>query len=139
MNSEQLILDELKRRGLRQSRIRKILVNIFANSSQPISAVDLLEKNKVSANKTTIYRELYTLVSQKILSEIDFGDGIKRYELSGGTHHHHLICTNCKKIEDVDLKTDLDKEEQRVEKETGFKIKSHSLEFFGLCKNCQNR
>lgn len=137
MNSEQLILDELKRRGLRQSRIRKILVNIFTNSSQPISAVDLLEKNKVSANKTTIYRELYTLVSQKILREIDFGDGIKRYELSGDTHHHHLICTNCKKIEDVDLKTDLDKEEQRVEKETGFKIKSHSLEFFGLCKNCQ--
>lgn len=137
MDSGQLILDELKKRGFRMSRIRKLLVEILAKAEKPISAVDLLEKNKVPANKTTIYRELYTLVEQKVLREIDFGDGIKRYELSGDTHHHHLICTNCKKVEDIDLRTDLEKEEKQIEKDKGFKIETHSLEFFGLCNNCQ--
>lgn len=137
MNSAQLILDELRKRGLRQSRIRKLLVDIFAKASKPISAVDLLEEFKVPANKTTIYRELYTLLDQKVLREVDFGDGIKRYELSGDTHHHHLVCSKCKKVEDIDLKTDLKIEEKQIEKEKDFKIDFHSLEFFGFCKNCQ--
>lgn len=137
MNPSQLILAELKKRGLRQSRIRKLLVDIFSNASQPISAVNILEEYKVPANKTTIYRELYRLVDQKILREIDFGDGVKRYELSRGTHHHHIICINCRKTDDVELEIDVEAEQDRIEKMTGFKIKDHSLEFFGLCKNCQ--
>lgn len=138
MISAETILNYLKKRGLRQSRIRKLLVEIFTKSQKPVSAVDLLEEFKVPANKTTVYRELYILVDQNVLREVDFGDGTKRYELASDTHHHHLICTSCKKVEDIDLKTDLAKDEKEITTKTGFKISFHSLEFFGFCKKCQS-
>lgn len=138
MISAELILNNLKKKGLRQSRTRKLLVEIFTKSQKPVSAIDLLAEFNVPANKTTIYRELYTLVDQNVLREVDFGDGTKRYELASDTHHHHLICSNCKTVEDIDLKTDLEKDEKDIENKTGFKISFHSLEFFGLCKKCQS-
>lgn len=117
-----------------------MLVELLVNSAEPLSAIDIIESFKQKnnpVNKTTVYRELDTLMTANLVKEIDFGEGKKRYELDTNKHHHHLVCLNCKKSEDVELQADLDKEEQRVEKETGFEIKSHSLEFFGLCKNCQ--
>lgn len=133
------IIAKLKSEGHRITPIRTKILEIFDGLQSPISAPDLLESIKSfndGVNKTTIYRELDFLQSKNLINEVEFGDGKKRYELNDG-HHHHLICLNCKKIEDVDLKTDLSEEEKNIEKQTGFKIQNHSLEFFGLCKNCQ--
>lgn len=126
--------------GFRVTPIRGKMVETFASNDAPISAPDLINTFKVlriKVNKTTIYRELDFLISKGLLKEIEFGDGKKRYELETGRHHHHIVCLICKKIEDVDLETDLSSEEKKLEKKTGFKIDSHSLEFFGYCKNCQ--
>ncbi len=134
------IIAKLKLAGHRITPIRAQIVEIFINSSTPISATDLIESFiilKIKVNKTTIYRELDFLSGKGLLKGIEFGEGKKRYELDTGHHHHHLVCLNCKKVEDVDLKTDLTAEEKLIEKNTGFKIESHSLEFFGYCKNCQ--
>lgn len=134
------IISKLRLGGHRITPIRARIVEIFINSSTPVSAIDLLEAFRIlniKVNKTTIYRELDFLSNQGFLKGIEFGEGKKRYELDTGHHHHHLVCLNCKKVEDVDLKTDLSAEEKLIEKNTGFKIESHSLEFFGYCKNCK--
>lgn len=134
------IIAKLKAGGYRITPAREQIVEIFINSSTPISAMDLIESFKVlklKVNKTTIYRELDFLITKGLIKEIEFGEGKKRYELDTQHHHHHVVCLNCKKVEDVDLETDLTLEEKRIEKKTGFKIESHSLEFFGLCKNCR--
>jgi len=133
------ITENLRVGGYRITPIRARILEIFTKSKSPISATDLINDFKslnVAVNKTTIYRELEFLLNKQLLNEVEFGEGKKRYELNNG-HHHHLVCLNCRKVEDVDLKTDLSAEEEIIEKATGFKIKSHSLEFFGLCKNCQ--
>lgn len=135
------IINKLKSKGHRITPAREQIVEIFINSSTPISAGDLIESFrilKIPVNKTTIYRELEFLINQSILQEIEFGEGKKRYELKTAHHHHHIICSNCRKVEDVDLDVDLHDEEKKIEKQTGFIIQNHSLEFFGLCKNCQN-
>jgi len=107
---------------------------LFDASKYPISASDIL--SKVRANKTTIYREIASFVSSGIVKEIDFGDGVKRYESSRRNHHHHLICNSCKKVDDIAI--DEDYLLKGIGRNTGFRIQSHSLEFFGLCANCQN-
>ena len=76
-------------------------------------------------------------MGENIIKEIEFGEGQKRYELEDFKHHHHLICLKCRKVDDIELKTDLEKEEKRFLKENGFKVVNHSLEFFGYCQNCQ--
>ena len=128
------ILEKLKILGLRVTPVRKQIIYTLTDAKKPISASDLL--SKIKANKTTIYREIEILLKKNYLNEVDFADGTKRYELSSLTHHHHLICVKCHKIEDVVLKENLQKEEIKIEKTNNFKILKHNLEFFGLCHNC---
>jgi len=88
--------------------------------------------------KTAIFvLKMFTLflLKQNLVEELNFQTQAKLYEISG-PHHHHLICLNCDRIEEVVLKNDLAKEEKRLAKNNNFKILKHSLEFFGSCKNC---
>lgn len=129
------ILTSLKSKGLRTSKTRQAMLDIFSSAHGPIDANVLL--GKLPVNKTTIYREITTLIQEGILSEIDFGDGKKRYELASLSHHHHLICTKCKKVEEYSVETDLSAEESRIQKQHAFIVQKHALEFFGVCKRCQ--
>lgn len=119
---------------------RRFMIEALCDAHSPLAAADLLkelDKHKLHANKTTVYRELAFLEKQTIVRPIDFGDGTKRYELTGGAHHHHLICTHCGRVEDVELDRDVEEEGVRLGKHKGFAVTGHSLEFFGTCKNCR--
>lgn len=78
------------------------------------------------------------LYKNDLIQRLEFGEGKFRYEIKKDKyHHHHLICTNCGKVEDVEGEF-LTKMENEIKSKKGFLVKSHSLEFFGICKNCQN-
>lgn len=134
------IIDNLKQKGFRITKIRKSLLDIFQNHKRPLSAVELGElllKKDISANKTTIYRELDFLKEAKLIKDIDFGDGKKRYEALTDTHHHHAVCVNCGAVEDIELHIDISRDEKNIKDAKGFKVLEHSIELFGLCKKCQ--
>ena len=140
MQSGEAVIGSLKKSGFRMTNIRRELIGIFSNSKVPLSAPQLrimLEEQGITANKTTIYREIYFLLEQKIILEIDLGEGKKRYEMANRDHHHHLVCIKCFSIEDVELEADLHEEEVRIERLKKFKITNHALEFFGFCAGCQ--
>jgi Fur family ferric uptake transcriptional regulator len=71
-----------------------------------------------------------------VTRQIQFQEGRARYELANKKHHHHLICNSCGRIEEVEGDL-LENMELDIKKKKGFKVQSHALEFFGLCKNCQ--
>ena len=124
----------LKKSGLKITSVRRNILEILENSKKPLSARELLLK--INANKTTIYREIETLLNFGYLNEVNFGDRSKRYELSSLGHHHHLVCLKCKNIADIKLKESLKGQEQFISKYANFKVLRHNLEFFGLCANC---
>ncbi len=122
------------------TKVRTALLEIFQETSTPLSIQDILIKlkeKKLSPNKTTIYREIEFLTNLELVSGVDFGEGKKRYEASG-KHHHHIICVNCKSVKDVSLEKDLDLFYAKIARQAGFKPVGHSLEFFGLCSKCQS-
>lgn len=135
MKSAQEILDNLKGKGFRITKARKGIIEILWISEAPISAEEIGES--LGVNKTTVYRELDFLKSQDLLEEIQLGDKKKFFEGSFKDHHHHLYCLSCKKIEDVEMESDLISIEEKISKYKNFKIQKHSLEFFGLCANCK--
>jgi Fur family transcriptional regulator, zinc uptake regulator len=136
----QNILIDLKKQGIKNTQIRKALIELFSSNTTPLSVTDLLEKlekNNLKPNKTTIYREIELLKNQAILQEIDFGDGKKRYEVFTD-HHHHIRCINCGKTRDITENNNLKFEIGNLEfNKIGFKPISHNLEFFGFCHSCQ--
>lgn len=135
------ILASLKQAGHRITKVRQAVIDILQNSKTPITVSDLitrLERRKLKVNKTTVYRELEFLLTQKVIREIDLLEGMKRYELiDEGGHHHHVVCLKCSNIQCVDMERDLDQLERYIQKNYGFKVTHHTLEFFGICSRCR--
>jgi Fur family transcriptional regulator, ferric uptake regulator len=138
-----IIIDSLRAQGYRITTLRCALVRLFTRSSAPLGALEItssLEKEDVSVNKTTIYRELQFLVERSIIRELDFLEGKKRYEiLSEHSRHHHLVCTNCSGITCVDVPNDLSSLHHALGTTHGFKVTHYVLEFFGLCFSCVSK
>ena len=141
MEHSKAILDELKSRGHRMTKVRKAVIDTLCKTKVPTPASDLiaqLKRRNLPVNKTTVYREIDFLLSERILREVDLLDGKKRYELlAENDHHHHMICTGCKSIQCIDMHHDLDALEGELLSKFDFKVTNHSLEFFGLCTKCR--
>lgn len=122
--------------------VRRALIEILVAAREPLSPDELLErlaKRRMSINKTTIYRQLENLLRLGLVHEVRLGDRPVRYELADphDSHHHHLVCTACGRVEDVELPGDLSTFEKAITRRKKFIVLRHSLEFFGLCRKCQ--
>jgi Fe2+ or Zn2+ uptake regulation protein len=134
------ILQNLKTAGYRLTRARKLIISTLLESKVPLSAVELkeeLQKRNYEVDKTTVYREISFLKEQKIVREIQFGEGKKRFEIDLDDHHHHIVCIRCESVDDIILENDLNHQEKKIFELKNFKVLDHSLEFFGLCAQCQ--
>lgn len=131
---------ELGANNIRLTQTRKRLISALSLEQVPLSVPDIMDwfvKNSHSVHKTTLYRDLLLFETAGMIRQIDFGDGTKRYEPVNSGHHHHLICENCQSVTDVSLPNDMVEQERQINATHQFKINRHSLEFFGLCHNCQ--
>ncbi|MEK9166808.1 MAG: Fur family transcriptional regulator [Patescibacteria group bacterium] len=128
-------LADLKAKGFRITKARAAILDLLEKSNAPVSADEIVAS--LGVNKSTVYRELDFLESQDLITDIRLDNAKNMYESKSKNHHHHLYCIKCKKIEEVDMDNDLDIFEKKLEKDTKFKIKKHSLEFFGTCLTCQ--
>ncbi len=139
MNDKE-ILSLLKKKGHRMTMARQAIARMIVRAKKPLSAADihsLLSKESSHPNLVTVYRELAFLEKEGVLRSMKLKDGVKRYCNAAKGHHHHLVCTNCDTVKDVDMSCyDLHAVERTLAKKNKFSIKSHSLEFYGLCSNC---
>ena len=136
-------LSQLKSKGYRFSIIRNFIIELIKKSGKPLSVSDVqkfIKKKKLSANKTTVYRELELLKKEGIISEMQLRDNKRWYEFTGIKHHHHIICLKCEKVEDFtgcDSKKLINK---ALKQAPDFaEIINHNFDFFGLCKSCAKK
>lgn len=124
--------------GLKSTEARIALLNLFDREKNPLdvfSIVESLRSSGVEMDQATVYRVLDVLTQKGLISKLEFGEGKYRYEMQK-EDHHHLICSSCGKIEDIEDRK-MEEFEAEIKKKKGFLVKSHSLEFFGVCKRCQ--
>ncbi|MBI4136458.1 transcriptional repressor [Candidatus Roizmanbacteria bacterium] len=134
---------QLRKDGFRIGRVRKEIITLFSQATTPVSAQnirDSLSQRDISANKTTIYRELDFLKEQRLITELQLQSNVRHFESADQDHHHHLVCESCEQIipiEDNHLEQQIHDLTRRIKKSDQFTIDRHALEFFGLCQNCQ--
>ena len=111
----------------------------------PITIDELQLKLSGSVAKSTLYRVLNDLKKINILNEFTSPDNSTVVELilEDHSHHHHLFCSDCGEVIDVELSEEfeimLTKEIQKVQKKFNFEITDHRVEMFGLCtEECAN-
>jgi len=132
----------LKERGYKVTPARLAILDIFTKSKKPLSAEMVYKKldREKNINEVTVYRTLATLEKSGVLNRADLRKDSLYFELAD-EHHHHLVCTNCDRVEDfenLEIEKEIEKIKRRVvETSSQFKnINDHSLEIFGLCQAC---
>ena len=134
------ILKKLKESNYKLTPQRLAIVKILAYSEDHPNVEKIherLQKDFPTMSLATVYRNVLLLKSLGEVLELGFPDGSNRYDGNKPDPHPHVICVQCKKIIDPDLATLKDMTEE-VADETGFKILTHRLDFFGICRDCKN-
>ena len=140
-NSEQILSDN----NVSITNPRILVLETLLENKGPITLDELQKvlKNKVA--KSTLYRVLNDLKKIEILDEFTSPENQTVIELilEDRTHHHHLFCSDCGEIIDVELSDEfenfLDLEMKKIEEKFKFKISDHRVEMFGQCTDqCEN-
>ena len=134
------VLSKLKDRDFRITPQRLAVLKVLVASEGHPSVERIYETVRAQFPTTsiaTIYKTISLLKQINEVLELGFADGSRRYDGNKPYPHPHLICTQCKKIIDLDLGSlkDLTKE---VVLETGFQILTHRVDFFGICPDCKS-
>ena len=124
---------------------RILVLEALLEIKNPITIEDLQSKLQNKVAKSTLYRVLNDLKNINIIDEFTSPNNNIVIELSleDDPHHHHLFCSDCGEVIDVELSRNfeklLTKEIKRVEKKFNFVIEDHRVEMFGRCTDlCQN-
>jgi Fur family ferric uptake transcriptional regulator len=134
------LADRLRRKSHRLTGPREAILRVLRDSAHPLTNKEILAG--LSAERcdlTTVYRSMHLLEQMGMVKRFDFGDGVARFELIGegeDGHHHHLICTNCSEVVEIE-ECLLQGIEEKIATRNGFKAVTHKLEFFGVCPRCQ--
>jgi len=97
---------------------------------------DMLKHKGDSVGLTTVYRTLQSLADA---GEVDVlrtvsGESVYR-RCASEDHHHHLVCRRCGKAVEI-AGPAVETWAQRVADEHGYTDLSHTVEIFGLCRDC---
>jgi Fur family transcriptional regulator, ferric uptake regulator len=136
--------NNLKDKGYKLTPQRRAIVDmIIRNEGSHLTTeeiYDLVRADCPEIGLATVYRTVQLLEELGVVSKLDLNDGCSRYELvhtEENHQHHHLICTNCGKV--IEVEGDLlEVLEHNIEEKYNFKIKNHSVKFYGLCSSCSN-
>jgi Fur family transcriptional regulator, ferric uptake regulator len=129
---------KLKRAGYKLTAPRRTVVQVLENEGEHLSSNEVLELGRQThptLSRATVYRTLELLTELGLVRPILLGDTSQRYVASEGGHHH-LVCSDCGAVLDFD-RCGVDRLADSLAEQHGFQIRSHLLEFYGTCRECQ--
>lgn len=131
----------LKKNNLKFTIQREVILETLYNSDEhltPESLHHLIQEQQpdLKTGIATVYRTLALLEESQMVTSLSFGAQGKKYELGAKEHHDHLICTECGMITEF-VDADIEKRQHIITEELGFKMSDHSMQIYGVCKDCQ--
>ena len=126
--------------GQRFTTQRRALVDLLAESRQPLSIPDILRLQPLA--QSSVYRNLAVLEQAGVVRRVVTTDDFARHERAEDLteHHHHLICSSCGVVEDFTASPQVERSVARaiseVSDRTGFTSEHHRLDLIGVCRQC---
>jgi Fur family ferric uptake transcriptional regulator len=135
---------DLKASGLKATLPRLKILDIFQNSAvRHLTAEDvykILLADNMDVGLATVYRVLTQFEQAGLLNRNHFESGKAIFELNQRSHHDHLVCLDCGRVEEF-VDEEIEARQQRIAAERGFRIAEHALAIYGSCTkyNCPHR
>jgi len=127
---------DLKTIGLKATVPRLRILELFEKSSvRHLSAEDvyrLLMKDGLDIGLATVYRVLTQFEQAGLLQRHHFESGKAVFELNDSSHHDHLVCLTCGRVEEF-YDAEIEKRQNRVARDRGFSIREHALALYADC------
>jgi Fe2+ or Zn2+ uptake regulation protein len=137
-----VVADRLHRGRQRYTGGRRALVSALLGAGRPLSIAELLRRD-ADWSQSSLYRNLAVLESCGVVIRLPSTDGVARFEVAEelSRHHHHLVCSSCGRLDDVDLPARVEATLHAVTAEAGkmlgYEVDEHRLELIGRCSECR--
>jgi len=131
----------LQEAGFRRGGARAAVIGLLDHQSCALSAYEIEAKLREGGRevaRASVYRVLDQLDGLGLVTKIEVGQGIARYEPNrpGDDHHHHMVCARCGEVipfADAELEATIDRVAERVT----FEVSEHEIVLHGACAECQ--
>jgi Fur family ferric uptake transcriptional regulator len=129
----------LAAKGVRPTKQRVEVLRELGRERDDVTAQDLwrrLRGRDSSTGLATVYRTLSLLSEKGVVDSFAHHGTELCYRLCTDTHHHHLVCTSCHRVVEVE-QCGLDVWLDEVSSSHGFVATDHRVEITGLCATCR--
>jgi Fe2+ or Zn2+ uptake regulation protein len=133
-------LNTLHENGYRLTEARKAVVEIVSESLKALTPLEVFDKARAAypaLGLVSVYRTLEKLEELHLIQRVHQPQGCQAFISASQGHQHLLLCQQCGQVnyfEGDNLETLI----AGISKQTGYKIREHWLQLFGLCKDCQS-
>ena len=84
----------------------------------------------------TVYRVLTQFEAAGLVTRHHFEGGNSVFELDHGSHHDHIVCMKCGKVDEFTDEV-IESRQKEIAQRLGFELTDHSLYLYGYCAACK--
>lgn len=132
----------LREAGYKLTNARLAVLRVLEEAGEHMTSADVLEAVREIApdvGRASVFRTLDLLTQLSIIRPTYIeSSATPHYVMMPDGHHHHIICTLCKSVIEFD-DCGLSDLTNRLETQFAVQIRSHLLEFYGICQHCRDQ
>jgi Fur family ferric uptake transcriptional regulator len=136
MSKSNATTEIIKENGLKVTQARINVVKVFERSGKRHLSVDevfqKLTEQGLQVSLGTVYRVLMSFEKAGIVKRNNFENGYAVYELKQESHHDHLVCVKCGRVQEF-YDEKIERLQEEIAHRMGFKIMDHAHVIYGLC------
>ena len=126
--------------GERVTRQRVLVADHLAAAGRQLTADELfraIRRVEPTIGRATVFRTVERLVDAGVARRLELDGHVYAYVACRPAHHHHLSCTRCGRVDDID-EAYVRPIADRLANDLGFEIDDARLDFYGRCARCRS-
>jgi len=139
MSESNSIVHALDIAGYRVTGPRRAVADLISDQDGHFTAAELetvARQRRLGISRATLFRALDLLTELQVLERLDLPSGEHAYVPCATAHHHHVVCSRCGRTTDVE-DSGVAEAVAEIARRSGYRVDTHRLELFGLCRHCQ--
>jgi Fur family transcriptional regulator, ferric uptake regulator len=129
--------EALREAGLRVTRQRAAVLKLLRDRAEALSAQQVwteFRRRGEPIGLSTVYRTLVSLGEAGLLDVVQ-RDGEQAFRSCSTDHHHHLICTRCNAVQELEAAV-VEQWVDTVARVHAFEVTGHRADIYGVCSRC---
>jgi Fur family ferric uptake transcriptional regulator len=127
---------DLRKAGLKVTGPRLKILEILEGSPTRHMSAEGIYKRLIESNEdiglATVYRVLTQFQAAGLVSRHHFEDGMAVFELNQGTHHDHIVCLDCGRVEEF-MDDEIEERQKEIAERLGYELRDHAMTLYGHC------